>query len=269
MMVVSTASELYKSSVKYSRLPFNACTYQSSQTDTCTPLNVFARVYQREKSSFEFIEDERRVGEIQKEGSGCSYSVQKRRDGFMVKTRFDASVAESQQSVPNPYQSVSEHVADSQDPLATVAVVVHALATVAINPSTLEALIRSPSMVLGVIFHRNLDCSLNARFLPTAPSALAQSRCATTTLPSPHPPSPAPAPALAPPSYVPELAPQHRVVDCVRNCKDILMSFVAAMDGAELVLVEGNEVRDWGDPRNRPRCRQRGGCSCGWQWRRL
>nr|CAD1843332.1 unnamed protein product [Ananas comosus var. bracteatus] len=33
----------------------------------------------------------------------------------MVKIRFDASVAESQQSVPNPQQSVSEWIADSQD----------------------------------------------------------------------------------------------------------------------------------------------------------
>nr|CAD1819723.1 unnamed protein product [Ananas comosus var. bracteatus] len=63
------------------------------------------------------IEDERRVGEIQREGSGCSYSVQKRRDRFMVKTRFDASVAEFQQSIPDPQQSVSERVADSRDPI--------------------------------------------------------------------------------------------------------------------------------------------------------
>nr|CAD1839899.1 unnamed protein product [Ananas comosus var. bracteatus] len=65
------------------------------------------------------IEDERRVGEIQRECSGCSYSVQKRkrRDGFMVKTRSDASVAESQQSIPDPQQSVSERVADSRDPV--------------------------------------------------------------------------------------------------------------------------------------------------------
>jgi len=35
----------------------------------------------------------------------------------MIKTRFDASVVESQQSVPNPQQSVSERVADSRDPV--------------------------------------------------------------------------------------------------------------------------------------------------------
>ena len=35
----------------------------------------------------------------------------------MVKTRFDASVAESQQSIPDPQQSVSERVADSRDPV--------------------------------------------------------------------------------------------------------------------------------------------------------
>ena len=35
----------------------------------------------------------------------------------MVKIRFDASVAESQQSIPDPQQSVSERVADSQDPV--------------------------------------------------------------------------------------------------------------------------------------------------------
>nr|CAD1817050.1 unnamed protein product [Ananas comosus var. bracteatus] len=34
----------------------------------------------------------------------------------MVKTRFEASVAESQQSIPDSQQSVSERVADSRDP---------------------------------------------------------------------------------------------------------------------------------------------------------
>nr|CAD1827547.1 unnamed protein product [Ananas comosus var. bracteatus] len=35
----------------------------------------------------------------------------------MVKTQFDASVAESKQTVPDPQQSVSKRVADSQDPV--------------------------------------------------------------------------------------------------------------------------------------------------------
>nr|CAD1832580.1 unnamed protein product [Ananas comosus var. bracteatus] len=145
------------------------------------------------------------------------------------------------------------------------AVVIHALATATINPSTLEALIRSLSMILGVILHHSLDCSLNARFLPPVPSALAPSQCATM---SPPPRTLArPAPALAPPSSASSAAPttstpsrDHtstpratpppatavpRSRPCAprrrqrRNCKDILMSFVAAMDGAELVLVEG------------------------------
>nr|CAD1827647.1 unnamed protein product [Ananas comosus var. bracteatus] len=65
-----------------------------------------------------------------------------------------------------------------------------------------------------------------------------------------------PAPLLRHYSCAPELAPARRVVDRARNCEDILMSFVAAMDGAELVLVEGKGLRDWGDPRNRPRGRE-------------
>nr|CAD1838641.1 unnamed protein product [Ananas comosus var. bracteatus] len=38
-----------------------------------------------------------------------------RRDGFMVKTRFDASVAKSQHPIPNQQRPVSERVTDSQD----------------------------------------------------------------------------------------------------------------------------------------------------------
>lgn len=36
-----------------------------------------------------------------------------------------------------------------------------------------------------------------------------------------------------------------------RNCEDLLMNFVAAMESGEgPVLVEASGVRDWGDPRN-------------------
>jgi Glycosyl transferase family 64 domain len=42
------------------------------------------------------------------------------------------------------------------------------------------------------------------------------------------------------------------LVDKERNCEDILMNFVVAMEGGALpVLVDDGGVRDWGDPRNR------------------
>ncbi|XP_020089868.1 glycosyltransferase family protein 64 C3 [Ananas comosus] len=178
------------------------------------------------------------------------------------------------------------------------------------NPSTPEALLRSPPMAPGVALHRSPDRSLNARFLPrrairtravavcdddvALPAralsfalALFRSRSRSGSRPAPlvgffgraHDLDTArrewvyaarrdrysillakflllPAPLLRRYSCAPELAPARRVVERARNCEDILMSFVAAMDGAELVLVEGKGVRDWGDPRNRPRGRE-------------
>lgn len=42
------------------------------------------------------------------------------------------------------------------------------------------------------------------------------------------------------------------LVDKERNCEDILMNFVVAMEGGALpVLVDADGVRDWGDPRNK------------------
>ncbi|XP_078163174.1 nucleotide-diphospho-sugar transferases superfamily protein [Carex rostrata] len=42
------------------------------------------------------------------------------------------------------------------------------------------------------------------------------------------------------------------LVDKERNCEDILMNFVVAMEGGTLpVFVDAGGVRDWGDPRNR------------------
>nr|CAD1817305.1 unnamed protein product [Ananas comosus var. bracteatus] len=76
-----------------------------------------------------------------------------------------------------------------------------------------------------------------------------------------------PVPLLRRYSCALELTLAHHVVDRAPNCEDILMSFVAAVDGVELVLVEGKGVRDWGNPRNRPCRRQRGSCGCGWWWR--
>lgn len=47
-----------------------------------------------------------------------------------------------------------------------------------------------------------------------------------------------------------ELREARGLVERERNCEDILMNFVAAMEGGEgPVLVQG-KVRDWGDPRN-------------------
>ncbi|KAJ1702502.1 hypothetical protein LUZ63_002281 [Rhynchospora breviuscula] len=41
-------------------------------------------------------------------------------------------------------------------------------------------------------------------------------------------------------------------VDQERNCEDILMNFVVAIEGGGLpVLVDAGGIRDWGDPRNR------------------
>ncbi|XP_020580590.1 glycosyltransferase family protein 64 C3-like, partial [Phalaenopsis equestris] len=47
------------------------------------------------------------------------------------------------------------------------------------------------------------------------------------------------------------LSPARAVVDRERNCEDILMNFVAAMESGEGPLLVGGRVRDYGDPRNR------------------
>ncbi|KAI0518876.1 hypothetical protein KFK09_006313 [Dendrobium nobile] len=48
-----------------------------------------------------------------------------------------------------------------------------------------------------------------------------------------------------------KLSPARAVVDRHRNCEDILMNFVAAMESGEGPLLVGGRVRDYGDPRNR------------------
>ncbi|KAG0466750.1 hypothetical protein HPP92_018330 [Vanilla planifolia] len=49
----------------------------------------------------------------------------------------------------------------------------------------------------------------------------------------------------------PDLAGARAVVDRERNCEDVLMNFVAAMETEEGPLLVGGRVRDYGDPRNR------------------
>nr|CAD1835783.1 unnamed protein product [Ananas comosus var. bracteatus] len=62
----------------------------------------------------------------------------------------------------------------------------------AINPSTPEALLRSPPMALGVTFHRSPNHSLNASFLSRAVAV-----CDDDVALSPHAPSPSLSPSFA------------------------------------------------------------------------